>query len=388
MTRYLCIPKMLRLTPNDLLQAFFDKLGHKLLCLNWRKLKQRQSQAILSSLELLPEEAKHEVQDALGTVHELCSAAGVRALFEACRQFGRPELIEQMPRRRCYYALAMWTWLNAPDIFEQASRYAQVDELTRWRKRRGLPKVTPSCTKTSTHELGLALARVLRREEGRGDQCSVEYFRREDGADYFAAYPDDFTRTLTKHNRRGKLVPQIVRPTFEIVFAYRQEEGALDLYAQVSPHVKPHLEAVFAQIILRADLSPDTGNLPFDLNRLKDRYFCLDTDPADQVTAAIQSLRLDVPRLGRFTVEPFQKGHVREVHDLLDECLDSRNVPWREVHISMARIQFSFEAVGKRRGGLLTLDITYPDHCAIRSRSSQQIEITRKYLRRWRIARV
>ncbi len=388
MTRHLCIPKMLRMTPNDLLQAFFDKLGHKLLCLNWRKLKQRQSQAILLSLDLLPEEARLEVQDALGNVHELCSAAGVRAILEACRHCGRSELIEQMPQRRCCYALAMWTWLNAPRIFEQASRFAQVDELTRWRKRRGLPKVTPCCTKQSARELGMALARVLRREEGRGDQCSVEYFQREDGADYFAAYPDDFTRTLTKHNRRGILVPHVVRPTFEIVFAYRQEEGTLDLYADVSPHVKPPLEAVFPKVILRADPSVNAGNLPFDLNRLKDRYFCLDTDPADHVTAAIHKLRLDVPHYGRFTVEPFHKGELRQVHDLLDECLDRQNVPWQDVHISMARIQFSFQEVDKRRGGSLTLDITYPDHCAIRSRSSRQIEITRKYLRHWRIARV
>ena len=41
MTRHFTIRKMLRMTPNRLLQDFFQRLGHQLLSVDWRRVPER-----------------------------------------------------------------------------------------------------------------------------------------------------------------------------------------------------------------------------------------------------------------------------------------------------------------------------------------------------------
>jgi hypothetical protein len=280
----------------------------------------------------------------------------------------------------------MWIWLNYAELFSQASTRQQMSKLTRWRKRTGLPILTPRITPESVRELGFALSECLKREEGRGKDCTVEYYRRGDGTDIFAAYPDDFVRTVTSHDDSGALVARPQRETFEIVFALRAHEGSLDLYAQVTSAIKPKLECVFGQVILGADLAPKPYSRPFDLNRLRDRYFCLATDPTDRVSASISRLRMDTPSGVRVTVEPLIRGVRRDIYEAIDECLNKRNVHLDEVTISSATFRFDFQDA--RRPSTVKFDVTFPDHCSIKSRRPERIELTRKYLRRWRIANV
>jgi hypothetical protein len=180
-----------------------------------------------------------------------------------------------------------------------------------------------------------------------------------------------------------------LRPTFEIVFAYKEDEGTLELFAKVAPGIKPRLESLFGQVILGADIDARNPGRPYDLNRLKDRYFCLETDPEDRVEASISRLRLDVPHLGRFTIEPDQQHTACcDIYEVIDECLNDQAVRWDDVAITLATFRFRFAPLNGRRAGALSFDVTQPDHCSIRSRKPEFIALTRKYLRRWRIARV
>ncbi|MCI0360154.1 MAG: hypothetical protein L0211_16875 [Planctomycetaceae bacterium] len=336
----------------------------------------------------LTREAQDEIEWALASVFELACESGARAIVEVAHQDGQADVFGELPENACCYERAMWAWLNHPKIFEQASLIHQVESLTRWRKRTGLPQVQPRATPTATRELAAALSQCLRREEGRGQNCTVEYFRRRDGADVFVAYPDDFVQTVLLHDDRGRLVPRPLRQTFEIAFAYQADEGTLELFAQVAPTLKPKLESLFGQIILDADLDASNSPRPYDLNRLKDRYFCLETDPSDHVSASIARLRLEVPDYGRFTVEPIRSGRGGDVFEVIDDCLNGQAAPWEAINISMATFRFQFAAVSGRQGGTLTFDVTFPDHCSIKSRRPERIDLTRKYLRRWRISRV
>ena len=387
MFRHFSVPKVLRMTPNRLLKEFFLRLGHELLCLDWRKVGERQVEPVLAAVSWLPREAQDQVESALAQVFELACETGWRAVLQVARQDGQVNALLPLAKRACPYERAMRVWLDYPSIFEQAALIHQVENLTRWRKRTGFPKVQPRITPDSIGELSLALSECLRREEGRGQKCTVEYFRRQDLADVFVAYPDDFLQTIVVHDERGKLVPRAIRQTFEIVFALHAGEGALELFAKVAPALKPKLESLFAHVILGTDVDAAANSRPYDLNRLKDRYFCLETDPNDHVSASISRLRLEVPHYGRFTVEPAGGGRACDVFEVIDECLNSHAVPWEEVNISLATFRFEFEPVSGRQPGSLTFDVTFPDHCSIRSRRPERIELTRKYLKRWRIAR-
>ena len=388
MSRHFTIPTMLRMTPNDMLQQFFGRLGHTLSCIDWLRLKDRQVEPLLSAMRCLPREAQEQIESSLAAVFELACETGWQAILEAARQFGETEPARRFPPNACAYSRAMWTWLNRPEVFEHALIMHEVEGLPRWRKRTGLPVLQPRITPATVRELGHAISNCLRREEGRGQNCSVEYYRRRDGADVFVAYPDDFVRTVMAHDEQGRLIPRSSQQTFEIVFAYQAEDGTLELFAKVAPLVKPKLECLFGQIILGADLGPKCHAQPFNLNRLKDRYFCLETDPNDCVSVSIKRMRLDVPLLGRLTVEPDSTGRGGDVYKVIDDCLNGETVSWDDVKISLATFHFRFEARPGRKVGTLKFDVAYPDRCSIKSTRPERIELTRNYLRRWRIANV
>jgi hypothetical protein len=382
MSRHFTIPTMLRMTPNELLKQFFDRLGHRLLALDWRKLGERQVEPILTTMSWLSREAQEQIESSLASIFELSCETGWQNILHVARERGENKLAQEVPRDSCVYARAMWVWIHKPEVFEQALMVHEVEALPRCRRRTGLPLLTPRITSATKHELGVAFSTCLRREEGRGQNCSVEHFQRRDGADVFVAYTDDFVRTVMAHDEQGRLIPRSFQQTFEIVFAYHAAKGMLEHFATVAPLVKPKLEALFGQIILGADLAEQAYRRPFDLNRLKDRYFCLETDPLDHVKVSIPKLRFDVPDGPRVTVEPKEN-----IYDEIDTCFSDK-VTLEDVTISQATLLFHFLPYPGRRPGKLRCEMTHPDHCNIRSWRPDRREIGCKYLRRWRIADV
>jgi len=387
MTRHFTIRKMLRMTPNRLLQEFFRRLGHQLLCIDWRHTPERCDQALMIAIDLLPRDAQDEMEAAFAAIHELACEAGVLTILEAASRDSRSRFLSLVPKAGPYH-IAMWTWLHFPSVFERAALMHSVDTLTRWRKRNDLPRVEPRRSTEAINELACAVSQFLRCEEGRGQNCTVEHFRRKDGTDFYVAYPDDFVQTVATHSDSGALEPYAIRPTFEIVFAYNQEDGTLELVAKMPTPMKVKLESVFGQVILGADIGPQRYARPYHLNRLKDRYFCLETDPEDGLTATITALRLKLPQWGQIALEPTQNGHVRDVYDMADHCLNGEVIPWEEVDIQKATFRFRFDAARGRQVGTLGFDVTHPDHCSVRSRRPERIDLVRKYLKRWRIADV
>jgi hypothetical protein len=142
MTRHFSVRKMLRMTPNRLLEEFFRRLGHQPLCIDWRKMPERCDQALMIAFDLLPQDATHEIESALSAIHELACTAGVQNILDAARVTNRANLLKLVPESGPYQ-IAMWTWLHFPSVFEQALLMQSVDTLSRWRKRNDVPKVEP-----------------------------------------------------------------------------------------------------------------------------------------------------------------------------------------------------------------------------------------------------
>ncbi len=385
MPRHFTIRKMFRNTPNCLLEAFFRRLDIQLISINWRRLPGHCEDALTITTGLLPRDAQDRMEAALSDIHELADTGGVQAILEAACRLGQPDFPARLPQAGPYHK-AMWTWLNHLDVFQQALQMQSVTNLPGWRKRDNVPRVKPQTSPTALRELASAISSFLRCEEGRGQRCTVEHYRRASGMDYFIAYPDDFVQTLTVHDENGTLSARSIRQTFEIAFAYHQKDGTLHLHALTLPKLKVKLESLFGQIILRKDMGPVCYRRPYDLNRLRDRYFCLETDPADRLTATLTALRLQSGRWGKIALEPLQCGHVHDIYDMADHCLDGESVPWDEVDILKASIRFRFESMHDRRAGSLLFHVTKPNRLNIRSGRPERVELVRKYLKRWRIA--
>lgn len=386
MSRHFSIPKMLRMTPNDLLKEFFLSLDAELLCVDWKRLRPRQIGPLLTAIGWLPAEKQQRAESELAAIFELSCQCGWEAILEAAQLFGKTQEILSLSEEYCFYGRALRVWLGFREIFEKATVMNRAENLTRLRKR-SVPPLPPRINPDTIRDLEKALAGCLWREEGRGKRCTVDYFRRNN-ADIFVAWLDDFVQAVISHDDNGKLGPHFVRPTFEVAFIYREHEGTLELYAKVTPTLKGKLEAIFAEIILRAHIADSRTSLPVNLNRLRDRFFQLPTDPEDHLVAWVRRMRLDVEENVRVTVELRKDTQGGEIYDAIQSCLGERIANWGGIDISLATLRLEFLAGDGRKSWRISLDVSAPDRCTIHSNKPERIELARKYLRRWRIAHV
>lgn len=384
MSRHFSIPTVLRMVPNELLRQFLSQLPYPCYSIDWNRMGERQAERLVHLLRMWPAEAKEFVESVLRNVFELACEAGQQALREAAKELNQPFTVFQAKSCGSLYQQAMWAWLETPEIFETALSLLQIESRHGWRKRDDLPRVSPRTDALTLERLGKAISHLLIDEQGRGQNCTVEYFQRENGTDYFCCYPDDFVQTITLHDDRGQLTTRSVRQTFEIVFAYHQPTGTLETSASLPPHLKGPLEEAFAGVILDVEIGPRIPRLLYHLNRLKDRNFRLETIPTDDVEVELKRLRLDLPdRNRRITLESRDSDDVLR---MVDECLNDEEVPLERVQVTAATLRFRFRKTGRRRGGSMTIDVSAPNVCNLRSMSPERAEVARRHLRMWRIA--
>lgn len=386
MTRHFSIPTVLRMTPNGILRAIFTRMGHKMHAVPWEKLPQRNIEPILDAIQKLSSVEQNSLETVLHDIFDLACENGNRAIREAAT-VAVTKMPIVLPEVGGAYCTSAWTWLNYPDVFDRAMLLFEVDHLGRWRKWKDLPRVAPRNTPESLHALALVIGRMLQREEGRGQRCTVEHVRRGDSADCFLAYTDDFAHTILMHDKAAQLVPRTIRPTFDIVFAYNQAEGTLELHAKVLHRLKPALEDVFCRVILGHIPEPPGGESVYNLNVLKDGPDCLETDPADGVTPIVHRLRLAIPESrDMITLEADRTAGPECIYKMLDECLNREKLPLDELEVASATIGLVLHPIDGRKPGRLTFDVARPDTCTLRNHRPDRVALAQKYLKRWGIA--
>lgn len=388
MSRHFSLPTVLRMVPNTLLKKFFARLDYPCYSLDWKHLGERQIEPLLNVFEMWPADWRESIEAILRHVFDLACPAGVAAILSAVRQVGSEALLQKCSDSANPYVLAMWTWLNAPEVFDLALMFHQAEGLSWWRKRDDLPSAEPRTDTDALFGLARDISDLLTREQGRGRQCTVEHLRRDNGTDYFFCYPDDFVRTVVLHDEDGQLTTRTVRQTFEIIFAYQQEEGTLQLFAQVPTRLKSTLEDSFAWNILSERLGERQPREVYHLDRLKDPRFRLDTDPDDGLLVRVRRLRIDFPDKSRRIVLESKQGESDDVLQMFEECLNTERVQRDEVSVSLATFQFHFRPTTGRGRGTMTFDVACPNTCSLRAQHPERVELARKYLCRWRIAHV
>ena len=387
MSRQFSIPTVLRMTPNALLEDFFQKAGCGDLDIDWGRLGEREIEPVLKAVCDLPNDLQDLVAGALRTVFGMACESGIEALCEAVDASGGPETLSLMPVDANFYAKAMWGWLRCPGAFEMAARVHRVGQIRWWRQRNDLPRVEPDTSPAAIYRLQRGVSDMLLWSQGRGQICTVETMARG-GTDYFFVYPDDFVRCYTAHDEDGRLAPRTIRPTFDIVFAYRRLEGALELFAKVPAKMKRGLERVFADCILGHDLGDWNPDPSFALDHLKHGRLRLETDPWDRLQVRIRRMRLALRSSGRsiwIGVNVDEPGE--DIYRALAECLDQENVPLDGVSVTRATFTFDFLPIEGRTPGRSTFDVGIPNACTVRNDRPERVELVQKYLKRWKIDR-
>lgn len=384
--RHFSIPTMFRMTPPALLEKIFAKLGHQHLNVRWRELHRHGIEPVLEAFRNLAADKRAAVESVLQSIFELACENGVSAILEAADDARQRRSMLYLPDVGGPYCVATWAWLHYPEVFDRATLLHQVDSLSRWRKRKNLPRLAPLVTPKTLESLAGGLSALLYAEQGRGQRCTVEHVYRSDGGDYFFAYPDDFVKTVTVHEE-GRLVPRSIRQTFEMVFVYDRDEGTLETFAHVPTKLKPRLEEAFCRTVLGREPEPAERQAIYNLNILKDAMFQLPTDAEDGVAARICRLRLAVPNtFWSITLESGRNGPADEMAEMVDECLNEENLPLCRVSVTSARFRFEFYPRDDRKRGSLTFDVGLPDSCSLRNQRPDRVAMAQKYLKRWRIA--
>ena len=280
--------KVLKHIANPLLREFFTRRG-ELGGVPWDELTEHKVEPIFEAWQVLPESSQLEVQVLLRDIHELADHRGVAALVELVRE-ECPDRAEEFEAQIGEADKAMWVYLNAPRIFEEAAVFARADALAAgryWEKRNGLPKRTLAVNKAMTDRLATALTEFYGPFQMRGRFCKIAHYARSSGAEYFFAYLDDYPGKHVVFHDDGQPTMESGRYAFENVFVYNSGEGTMELYAPGGRQVREPLEAAFCKAVLNIDVDPADPLRPsYRLDHLLQTDYPLAADPNDLVAEA------------------------------------------------------------------------------------------------------
>ena len=223
-------------------------------------------------------------------------------------------------------------------------------------------------------------------KQGRGRFCHVDKYLRQDPQRHcYFAYPEDYASTDMGYSTKGEF--QRHRPrrsAFELIFAYRPEDGFLELSAHGNKEQKNTLANIFCKTILGLDDPPDNGDKgKYNLSILKNRGFPFTTDPADGVESVeVRQLILDLNGKNTKRITLSSNGE-DGLYDLMDEALNQNSVSVVHARVSGGRLRFTFSPNGSSRARTLTFEIGCPDRCTLKDDKHDQI--AKKYLSLWGI---
>jgi hypothetical protein len=118
--------------------------------------------------------------------------------------------------------------------------------------------------------LGQAISKYYWDTQGRGEHCQVEVYLRREKIHYFFPYPADYADTVIIYDDLGDLQRQLQQAAFEVIFAYNESSGTLDLFVQGDKNLRRDIEEIFARLILKVELPTEIAERqPYELNGLR-----------------------------------------------------------------------------------------------------------------------
>ena len=213
-----------------------------------------------------------------------------------------------------------------------------------------------------------AISKYFHHKEGRGKNCRVECYRRND-LDYFFAYPEDYAQASIEWiDNEFERPPRT--PAFEVIFVYSQTDGTLEVFLRGDKNRSPDLQKIFAETILKTVLGPDKKDEKvYHLNPLKQQNFQFVSDPASGIEdVRVRKLRLSsmLGKKERIILEADPTYNPNAVYDLLNK-IQNKSMRLSSYHITQVGLKVFFSpAAGSSKGKTRSFDITYPNSCNLK----------------------
>lgn len=358
--------RFFRHVPNCLLKQYFDK--RKLLSeVDLEKLPETKIESLYDGWLNLPEDIRHEVEQDFQQIDEMATEAGSKAIMDEANWHGE-NLAEQFAKLKGFLERAFWTFLERPQYWDVAIAFNHADSIPTpyWRKRKNVPSkdvsIIPQRIKTFENTLG----NYFYTTQGRGKNCKVEHYKRND-LDYFFAYPEDYAQANIEWEGK-EFKRRAYRPAFEIIFVYSQSNCTLDIFVPGDRKILPDLQEIFSTTILQEVLVPDEKDeRVYDLSRLRDRYFQFLYDPASGIiNVAVRKIRLKIHNQNaKITLEADPTHRNEAIYDLLDQTCKS--IQQNQIAITQVSIKATFsQNPSSRRKSTCSFDITWPNSCSLK----------------------
>lgn len=352
-----------RKTPNQYLAAFFKAKGVE-LDIDFDQLKESAADTLQEALNGLSNEQIADIEAEFQGVNALAYEGGIAALVDEANFHHDDDFVETITAIEGFHAKAIWAYLNHSGYWRGAAMFSHADNVSPsyWKKHNGLPSLPPQVDDEDVQALAKAISHHFYTKEGRGKNCVVEPYRRNQ-KEYFFAYPEDFAQSTIEWVS-GSLKNQAHHPAFEIIFVYCEAEGSLDIYAPRNGKSITDLQAMFARHILKLDILPTSAadTRVYELNPVVDQGFEFKIEPASGIDSVL------VTRL-RVTLKHDPKQRViieADPHkdaDAVYTLLNKLQLP--PYFVSQITLKVIFEPVGHARAKTRKVNITYPNSCAL-----------------------
>lgn len=352
-----------RKTPNQHLARFFAAKAIPLE-VDIVELNETAVDVLQGALNALPDSQKAEIEAIFQDVNALACEGGIAALIDEASFHNDETFVEAIAAIEGFHAKAMWAYLEKYSYWHGANRFLHADNVSPsfWKKRSDLPKTPPHVEDDDINALAGAISDFFYLKEGRGKNCKVEPYRRNN-KEYFFAFPEDFAQTAVEWEG-DSLKNKAHHPAFEIIFVYTEAEGSLDIYAPKNTKAIPQLQLMFAQHILKL-AALENGEIDkrvYELTPVVDDSFEFKIEPASGIASVLVTrLRVNLKQgdKRRITLEADAHKDPHAVYKLLEEL---KLPPY---YVSQLTLKVTFEPAGNKRAKTRMVNITHPNSCAL-----------------------
>jgi len=381
------------------LKSFLRKVNKELLMryltahgigpsIDWNDVTTHKIDPVFDAIVYAPEEIHMGIDRDFREVWEMDSE-GARATIIGEGAFHDLNMAHDLRDMENHLDAAFWTFMEYQEVFDIAYQFNYSDNLPNrsWRKRIDIPGEAPAVDEESKERLGKAISGYYRTKEGRGQaQSAVDHYKRGDRL-YWFVYPQDYAVTAMEYDENNQFQTRTIRPAFEVIFVFDPTFRTLDTYVKAKRKTVEKLQDIWGQVILGTELgTPTYPGSVFKLDHLKRKGFPFTVNPASGIEdVRVRKLRFKLPGAGnqRLTLEADVRENRDAVYDLLDRIIAGGKIPLDHMCLSNVALRFAFRADRRKKGKVLTCNISYPDGCDLGHDSKD--EIARDHLAKWGI---
>jgi hypothetical protein len=368
------LPRLLRQISRPLLRDFFAHHG-VLRDLPWNSLSPTYIEPVLIAWQQLPASRRSEIEVALRDIHCLADSRGMR-LFADEIQRKCPHRATEFLAHNGHLNKAVWAYLKLPEAFGLAAPFARMDALSNgcgWIKRTGLPRGRVKIDKCLLDGLEEALSKYYWSTELRGRRCQVEYSDRASGSQCFTAYLEDLPDNRLAFASDHEVLPCCRECAFWTVFLFNPNEGSLELIARDGGAACLPLQQAFCRSVLGIDVGPvDPLRPAYRLGMLLEPSFTCVTDPADHIAQVfLRCIRLETiisPGPWEYQELKFQtQTDLLAAVETIQGGLALNKLRPAQVLVREAAFHLLFLPNAEGCTEEMTLDVTVPDVCSLKS---------------------